>query len=87
MVRFHGDLLMGGVALRNLEVMISLQETDNHKPWSGRFKVKNKSLELLEMGRQYLLLLDNGRSAHVVVTRWSDPEASDELQVEFEAVE
>lgn len=75
MASFHGDLLIGGAALRNLdgELRVDQPSAKQSPPhWSGTFSVKSEDRELLEIGRQYLLILDDGRKEKVVLTEIRD---------------
>ncbi|MCG8451438.1 MAG: hypothetical protein MI725_17870 [Pirellulales bacterium] len=65
---FHGDLLIGGLAIRHLHGTLDEGDEENVQAWSGRFEIESLQEESLEVGRQYLLLLDDGRNAEVVVT-------------------
>ncbi len=76
MVRFHGDLLLGGAAIRDLDGTMLVEK------WAGRFAVPRRNQPLLETGRPYLLLLDDGRSGQVVLTRL-DESPGDVVHVEF----
>lgn len=65
MHEFHGDLLIGGLAIRHLHGEI---EEGRGKKWSGHFEIEPSQEEVVEIGRQYLLMLDDGRNAEVMVT-------------------
>ncbi len=68
MHEFHGDLLIGGLAIRHLHGTLEEGEPTGDKQWSGRFQIEPFQEEVLEIGRQYLLMLDDGRNAEVIVT-------------------
>ena len=68
MHEFHGDLLIGGLAIRHLHGTLEEGEQAGEKSWSGQFQIEPAQEEALEVGRQYLLLLDDGRNAEVMVT-------------------
>ena len=66
MHKFHGDILLGGAALREVDGLLDEEQVDDSH-CSGRFEVDVNQESLVEIGRPYLLLLDDGRTAHVVV--------------------
>ena len=68
MHEFHGDLLIGGVAIRQLHGTLDEGPDEDSAEWSGHFEIEPSQEEVLEVGRQYLLMLDDGRNAEVVVT-------------------
>lgn len=68
MHEFQGDLLIGGLAIRNLHGTLSEAPAPAGQQWSGQFEVEPAQQEVLEVGRQYLLMLDDGRNAEVMVT-------------------
>ena len=75
MQTFQGNLLIGGLALNNVEGMLCDDESGAPSNWSGKFRVDLCQHEALEIDRQYLLMLDDGRNREVVLT---------EIQVESE---
>lgn len=68
MLQFHGDLLLGGARLRELEGQIDESPEDHEVNWSGEFRIAPDQLEMVEIGRPYLLVLDDGRTGRVEVT-------------------
>jgi hypothetical protein len=84
MHEFHGDLLIGGSAIKHLHGTLEEGEQTGGKQWSGRFQIEPSQEEVLEIGRQYLLMLDDGRNAEVIVTH-VHPEPQEQAVVcEFE---
>ena len=82
---FHGDLLIGGLAIKNLDGEIDGDETSSQQAaWEGQFKVDPCQTEVLELGRQYLLILDDGRNREVMLTE-IDEQADDAVVCRFEA--
>ncbi len=79
MVRFRGDLLLGGAAIRDLDGTMAGER------WTGQFAVPRRSQSLLETGRPYLLLLDDGRSGQVMLTRVNE-RPGDVVLVEFQGM-
>jgi hypothetical protein len=65
---FRGDLLIGGLAVKNLDGILEEGSNDNPEPWAGQFQVDPCQQDVLETGRQYLLILDDGRNREVVLT-------------------
>ena len=85
MVRFHGDLLLGGVALRDLEGELPEHGSSDPQRACGHFRIRACAGSALEVGRPYLLLLKNGTTQRVVVTRWDDA-PQQMLDVHFQAL-
>jgi hypothetical protein len=68
---FHGDLLIGGMAILNVNGLFEQSSVlaDSPSPeWSGQFTIDRCQQDDLELGRQYLLLLDDGRNREVMLT-------------------
>ena len=65
---FHGNLLIGGLAVKNLDGMLEESANGDTPIWSGQFTVDPCQRDVLEVGRQYLLILDDGRNREVVLT-------------------
>ncbi|MDX1948196.1 MAG: hypothetical protein SFU86_22590 [Pirellulaceae bacterium] len=86
MHEFHGDLLIGGIRLKQVHGQL---ETEDHPPGShkwqlaGHLHLSPEQSALLETDRQYLLVLEDGRSGAVVLSRIA-PEEKDALLVDFE---
>jgi hypothetical protein len=72
MQAFHrGELLIGGMALRQLHGELEREEqTTNCNSWllSGRLHVSPQDGNQLELERQYLLRVDDGREGLVELT-------------------
>lgn len=66
---FHGELLLGGARLRELDGKIEGSSNDRDSGWSGEFRIDPASVYMVEIGRPYLLMLDDGRTGHVEVTK------------------
>lgn len=81
---FEGDLLSGELALRNVQGMIASSRDRDVDTWSGHFRVSTENAPYLQSERSYLLMLDDGRSAQVVLSDWNHTESEEILQVQFE---
>ena len=68
MLQFHGDLLLGGARLRELEGQIDESNGDQQVNWSGEFRIAPDQVEMVEIGRPYLLVLNDGRTGRVQIT-------------------
>jgi hypothetical protein len=70
---FHnGELLIGGMALRHLHGELDQEEPlTESKCWrlAGKVTVSREHQHQLELQRQYLLRVDDGREAIVELTR------------------
>lgn len=75
MPAFHqGELLIGGMALRHLHGEIEREEpANNSSTWllSGRLRFSSEDGGRLELQRQYLLRIDDGREGLVELTSMS----------------
>ena len=85
MQEFHGNLLIGGMALKNLDGLIDDDTPDERSDWSGRFTVDRCQRDVLELGRQYLLMLDDGRNREVELTDIVVESAGDAVVCQFKA--
>ena len=83
MVEFHGDLLMGGCVLRNLHGTLEETSPGDAPAWSGHFEIDSTQKESVEVGRQYLLMLEDGRNAEVMVTNVNDQPQQSSLICDF----
>ena len=68
MTDFHGDLLLGGARLRELDGDIAQDAIGADESWHGEFRISDDRLAFVELGRDYLLVLADGRGKHVVLT-------------------
>ncbi|MGH7201107.1 MAG: hypothetical protein ACREJB_10915 [Planctomycetaceae bacterium] len=85
MQRFHGALLIGGMALKDLDGEIETAP-DADAPadgWCGRFALERTEVRCLQVGRPYRLELDDGRAAQVIVSRMNVPIGHLKLLIEF----
>jgi len=81
---FDGDLLIGGMSLRNIHGELEQEEqAADSRHWflSGQVRVPSERAESLELQRGYLLKLSDGREGIVELTRLS-PDNGD-LLAEF----
>jgi hypothetical protein len=67
MAEIHGKLLIGGLALKDLDGILDDDTEDGSDGWRGRLMVDQSTGPLLEVGRDYRLELDDGRAGRVVV--------------------
>ena len=85
MRRFHGDLLMGGLAIREIDGVIDAEDIQPDHHDEGHFEVDAEKQSVIELGRTYLLLIDKGESIKLVVKELG--ETSDHrLVVQFESI-
>jgi hypothetical protein len=86
MQEFHGDLLIGGIRLKDV-----LGEIDGELPdgnatecsLSGDLHFRPEQLKQLELHREYRIELENGRAAQVVLSR-IEAAFTDEVLADFE---
>jgi hypothetical protein len=71
----HGELLIGGMALRHLQGELEKEEpTRNSSAWllAGKLRLSSQHGGQLELERQYLLRIDDGREGLVELTSLKD---------------
>ena len=86
MQEFHGDLLIGGMALRQLHGELEQEQPQEESgDWmlAGHLHLSPQQKALLDLHRPYRLQLDDGRAGQVVVSRIA-AETEQELLVDFE---
>ena len=83
MQEFHGNLLIGGLAIKNLDGVLDRQAEADHESWSGQFEVEPFQKDVLEIGRQYLLMLDDGQNHEVVITEIVPGEEGGHVMCQF----
>ncbi len=72
MSEFDGDLLIGGLRLKQLHGELDQdlpQDGSADRLFAGRFRLESGQQDLLEAGRRYRLHLADGRSGPVVVSQ------------------
>ena len=80
----RGELLIGGMALRQLHGELEREEpTRNSSAWllSGRLRFSAQHGGQLELERQYLLRIDDGREGLVELTSLTSTDG--DLQADF----
>ena len=80
---FLGDLLMGGIRLRHLSGQMVDIPAGHESIWSGHFSIDDGDRGLFEIGRPYMLVLDDGRTGRVVVTKLGESAHECAVRVEF----
>lgn len=84
MHEFEGDLLIGGMSLRNLHGELEQEEpAANSREWllAGQVHVSPQQAQQLALERRYLLMLSDGREGLVELTRLAS--ADGEMLGEF----
>lgn len=83
-MQFHGDLLIGGMSLKDLDGDVDEDTSEHPGSFSGRFTIEADRQDVLETGRPYRLMLDDGRAGQVIVSRIEPTNDNHQLLVEFE---
>ena len=65
---FRGDLLLGGARLRALDGTLTEYPAGHEAVWAGEFRLTHDQADQVEVGRSYLLILDDGRGGKVELT-------------------
>jgi hypothetical protein len=81
----HGDLLMGGVAIREIDGIVDDVTDDCGGHQEGKFEVEAQKQSILELGRPYLLLLDDGGTIELVVKEIDQTSDPGRFVVQFES--
>jgi hypothetical protein len=83
----HGELLIGGMALRHLQGELErLEPAVNSSAWllAGKLRLSSEHGGQLELQRQYLLRLDDGREGLVELTSLKSSENDGNLLADFQ---
>jgi hypothetical protein len=67
MSEFHGNLLIGGMALKNVVGTLERDESSPDGTWRGELAIDPNQNEYLESGRPYRLELEDGRAGKIVI--------------------
>lgn len=87
MRRFHGDLLMGGVAIREIDGEMDDANVTGCRYQAGNFEMSAPQRSLMELGRPYLLLMDDGDAVELVVTDIGATIDPGRVRVQFQATD
>ncbi len=82
----HGELLIGGMALRQLQGELDREEpARDSSAWllSGKLRLSSRHGGQLELERQYLLRIDDGREGLVELTSLQPNENDGHLLADF----
>jgi hypothetical protein len=82
MAAIHGNLLIGGMALKDLDGLLTDEDGTSDR-WTGTLTITRAKEPLLEVGRPYRLELDDGRAGQVVVRQMRDLD-EDYLRIDIE---
>jgi hypothetical protein len=82
----HGELLIGGMALRHLQGELERMEpATNSTAWllAGKLRLSSQHGGQLELERQYLLRIDDGREGLVELISLRSDESDGDLLADF----
>jgi hypothetical protein len=85
MHEFQGDLLIGGMRLRQVHGELEEEQPKRgSREWklSGHLHLSPEQLQLIEVNREYRIQLDDGRAAQIVISHL-ESENGDELLADF----
>lgn len=86
MSEFHGNLLIGGMTLKNLSGELEEEDPSPTAPWHGELLVDSRQNEFLQSGRPYRLELEDGRAGMIVITRIENVAGEPNLHAEFDGL-
>jgi hypothetical protein len=86
MSEFHGNLLIGGMRLKNLSGTLDEVEPSQGGGWRGELLIEPRQNEYLQPGRPYRLELDDGRAGTIAITRIGYVVGEPHLQAAFDGL-
>jgi hypothetical protein len=86
MSEFHGNLLIGGMRLKNLSGTLDEIETGQGGGWRGELFIEPRQNEYLQPDRPYRLELDDGRAGTIAITRIGYVVGEPQLQAAFDGL-
>jgi hypothetical protein len=86
MSEFHGNLLIGGMRLKNLSGTLDEVEPGQGGAWREELAIEPWLNEHLQPGRRYRLELDDGRSGTIAITRIGYVVGDSQLQAAFDGL-
>lgn len=86
MSEFHGNLLIGGMTLKNLTGSLDEEPPAENAGWHGELSIEPQQGELIQSGRPYRLELDDGRAGKIVIRRVDRIAGKQSLQAIFDGL-
>lgn len=86
MSEFHGNLLIGGMTLKNLSGTLDEDAPCENAGWHGELAIEPRQSELLQSGRPYRLELEDGRAGKIVIVRVDRIDGGKTLQAVFDGL-
>lgn len=86
MAELRGNLLIGGMTLKNLSGRLDEEAPAHGAHWGGELLIDPKQREFLEAGRPYRLELDDGRAGKVVITKFEGVAGQQQVHAIFEGL-
>src|SRR6266487_2236742 len=83
---FRGNLLIGGMTLKNLVGTLDQENCCQNAKWCGELIIDLNSNEHLELNRPYRLELDDGRAGKIVIRRVDCVVGQRKLRVAFDGL-
>lgn len=83
MSEFHGDLLIGGMTLKNLSGTLEEEASAESALWRGELSIEPQQSQLLESGRPYRLEFEDGRAGKIVILKVNRIDGRQTLQAVF----
>lgn len=83
MSEFHGNLLIGGMTLKNLSGTLEEEAPVENAPWHGELSIDLQQSRLLESGRPYRLEFEDGRAGKIVILKVNRIDGRQTLQAVF----
>lgn len=86
MSEFHGNLLIGGMTLKNLSGTLDEDPLSENARWHGELSIEPQQFELIQPGRPYRLELEDGRAAKIVILQVDRVAGQQRLQAVFDGL-
>ncbi|HVX62851.1 MAG TPA: hypothetical protein VHC19_19685 [Pirellulales bacterium] len=86
MAELRGNLLIGGMTLKNLLGNMSEEAPAQGEQWGGELFIDEDQRQFLETERPYRLELEDGRAGKIVITRFESVSGQPNLHAAFKGL-
>lgn len=86
MAELRGNLLIGGMTLKNLSGKLHEEAPAHGERWGGELLIDREQSRFLETERPYRLELEDGRAGKIVITRFESVSGEQNLHATFKGL-
>ncbi len=86
MAELHGNLLIGGMTLKNVLARLAEDSPPPGAKWRGELLIEPEQTRNLELGRPYRLELEDGRAGKIAITRIDNLDGQLKMQATFDGL-